>query len=135
MENTQLLHNQIFIIKKDFMSFLKDDEMTVSFDGDSRIYFNVKRIQDYIFYGNENGEWGKNNPAPKSKKKFICPPFTFKQETVSVCAMVIKCPEPPYDKNSITQYGFPQRLSVKGEDWRVTKTLEMLESLKSLEII
>lgn len=47
------------IIKKDFLNLLKGDIVTISTDGDGRIYFNVEnRTRKVRFYGNENGKWG-----------------------------------------------------------------------------
>lgn len=60
------------IIKKDFLNLLKGDIVTISTDGDGRIYFNVEnRTNKVRFYGNENGKWDRENPYKKGNPEFM----------------------------------------------------------------
>lgn len=60
------------IIKKDFLNLLKGDIVTISTDGDGRIYFNVEnRTHKIRFYGNKSGKWGKNNPYSEHEPNCI----------------------------------------------------------------
>lgn len=59
-------------LNKDFLNLLKGDIVSISTDGDGRIYFNVEnRTHKVRFYGNKHGKWGKNNPYSEDQPKFI----------------------------------------------------------------
>ena len=89
------------IIKKDFLNLLKGDIVTISTDGDGRIYFNVEnRTRKVRFYGNENGKWGKDNPYSKANGK---PEFMLIDEPIGYKTIIefgyIPFPEPHPTEN------------------------------------
>ena len=59
-------------IKKDFLNLLKGDIITITTDSDRQIYFNVEnRTRKVRFYGNESGDWCKDNPYSKGQPEFM----------------------------------------------------------------
>ena len=104
------------IIKKDFLNLFKGDIVTISTDGDRRIYFNVEnRTRKVRFYGNENGKWGKDNPYSKAKEKGQ-PEFMLIDEPIGYKTVIefgyIPLPEPHPTENLQFSVG-----SKTTEDW------------------
>ena len=86
-------------IKKDFLNLIKGDIISISTDSDRRIYFTVEnRTQKVRFYGNENGNWGKENPYKNGMPQFI-----LKDEAVGYKTVIefgyIPFPEPHPTEN------------------------------------
>ena len=111
------------IIKKDFLNLLKGDIVTISTDGDGRIYFDVEnRTRKVRFYGNENGKWGKDNPYSKANGK---PEFMLIDEPIGCKTIIefgyIPFPEPHPTENCKFAVG-----SKTTEDW-ISKILNDLK--------
>ena len=92
------------IVLKDYLSLKKDDVISFTIEGSGVICIDVKNREiDVVFYGNEKGRWGKDNPAPKmfgiDSKDYI-PNIHFKwvKEFVGTfTAIELKMPNIPKD--------------------------------------
>lgn len=96
-----------YLVKRDYLNFLKGDIVSISQDMDGRFYFEVSnRIREVQFCGNEKGKWGASNPPPKRRKTNYKDtsemvqdtPFTIIKEVVNTfSAMIIQVPKCPVD--------------------------------------
>ena len=123
-------YNKRYTVKRDFLGFKKDDIVRITIDMDNRIYFESKRILEELFYGNEKGRWGKDNPYPIGSK---VPTYIFKPYITYVSVMVIQTPQSPFDKsnypNDATIHSIAKRMYGNMVDMTVDNSIKELTEL------
>jgi hypothetical protein len=119
-----------YIAKKDFIPFLKDDEITFCSDGYSQIYISVKRAIDVRFNGNENGRFGINNPYNPKKMK----PFIWIKEFRNFRLCEIKKPDCPVDKDFYGEHGTSRNL-YSTQEWMDICIKKMIENFTEIGIL
>jgi hypothetical protein len=84
------------IVKKDFGNLRKGDEIQITTDSDSRIYFNaINRTSLERFYGNEKGQWGISNRYTRDQPEFFLKSYPLYDECVIIFDGIPSRPKHP----------------------------------------
>jgi len=92
------------LVLKDFLALKEGDIISFSTGSSNTIYITVENREiDVVFYGNDKGRWGKDNPAPKSGNNPVTgykPNIHFKwvkEKVAPFTAIEFKMPHCPKD--------------------------------------
>jgi hypothetical protein len=103
---------------KDFMGFCAGDIVRIYHTLDGTLVFDAERMEDTVFYGDENGAWGKNNSLivngriDETRKRYM-----FVQEPRNLTVMTVHVPYAPYDKENYNyNTHIPSRVN-NGQAW------------------